>query len=348
MGSFNTTCFVSNQTIAPGDKAIILPIKQQSSYRKIDLEADGVEVKQASFCSSTCYSTRFWSWAGPMIIGEYDDYGRFAIDDTEENFTHMRRLFDSLHSSAVKTLAGENEYHEHPFDMHTLYDPAKEYTFDELHEVWDNVWDVAAREHRVFVKEYNGLLVPFTFAVMHKTAGDELITMMENQKGWRDESNKRFDMVKRKYMEVEKDIKEMLSNPEERILRFMLERELTLDRFGSYEGGSFDRYYDVEVEEIQKILAECYLATGVAVSDMAINRCLEVLKPIIDMGYISYGLNALNVSISPMVYAGQDYSNEMGQDYAKFIKKVSAAVTKGRKDHYGEDWDDEEVDEDDE
>lgn len=32
MGSFNTKCFASNQTISPGDKALLFPIRSQQGF----------------------------------------------------------------------------------------------------------------------------------------------------------------------------------------------------------------------------------------------------------------------------------------------------------------------------
>ena len=43
------------------------------------------------------------------------------------------------------------------------------------------------------------------------------------------------------------------------------------------------------------------------------------------------GLDSLNLKISPIVYATQDYDNSIGRDYAKFIRTVSSKVSKQQK-----------------
>lgn len=37
MGSFNTTCFVTQQTISTEDRAVIFPIIQKSTYNPVEL-----------------------------------------------------------------------------------------------------------------------------------------------------------------------------------------------------------------------------------------------------------------------------------------------------------------------
>lgn len=59
----------------------------------------------------------------------------------------------------------------------------------------------------------------------------------------------------------------------------------------------------------------------------------EKVKPWIDFRYFMAGLEMLNLKFSPLVYASQDYGNEVGEMYAKFVSEVSAEVcTERRKD----------------
>ena len=96
MGSFNTSCMVSQQVIVPGAETIILPIQQQATYEPVEISKDGKEMSQFGFAHTTCYPTAFWGYAGPMIRGTYDDYGRFNIDDTVENKINLISFFNEL------------------------------------------------------------------------------------------------------------------------------------------------------------------------------------------------------------------------------------------------------------
>lgn len=40
------------------------------------------------------------------------------------------------------------------------------------------------------------------------------------------------------------------------------------------------------------------------------------------------GLGHLNIKLSPMIYASQDYDNSAGKQYAKMIKTVNVQVVK--------------------
>lgn len=89
MGSFNTTWFISQQTISTDDSAVIFPISQQKTYRPIELSiTQNGKTEQKSrygYANSTCYPTAFWSFEEPRFTGKYYDYGQFNLDTTPQN-----------------------------------------------------------------------------------------------------------------------------------------------------------------------------------------------------------------------------------------------------------------------
>ena len=95
MGSFNTTCMVSQQVIAPNDEVVIFPIVPQSSYSPVELiDKDGSCVEAYGHSSSSCYPTAFWNYAGPMLIGTYDDYGKFELENTVNNINNINNEYN--------------------------------------------------------------------------------------------------------------------------------------------------------------------------------------------------------------------------------------------------------------
>lgn len=54
MGSFNTSCMVSQQTIVPHAHAVILPISQQATYNPVELIKGGKELSQYGFAHTSC------------------------------------------------------------------------------------------------------------------------------------------------------------------------------------------------------------------------------------------------------------------------------------------------------
>src|SRR5690606_33662442 len=72
------------------------------------------------------------------------------------------------------------------------------------------------------------------------------------------------------------------------------------------------------------------------------NGLFELMQPFLDTRYVFGGLELLNQVISPMIYATQDYDSSIGGQYADFVVQTRKAVDEGRREHYGEE-DDEEV-----
>lgn len=246
MGSFNTTCFVSQQTIVPGAKCIILPIIQQSTYDEIELISpdNSFETSVFGHAHTTCYPTCFWGYYGPLITGTYYDYGKFEIDNSSENIQSLKFLFNKLLSDSFKTKQGENEYHDHAFDMSSLYSTETEYSFEQLIGIWDEIWMVTG-EHRLFVRNYKHQPRSMQFAVMHQILGRFLINMVSNEKSWDAVSYHQFNYfenyVKSKLAKFVDETKEV---PPE-LLEFVFWRIESLDGYcvGDSEGSFISSLY---------------------------------------------------------------------------------------------------------
>ena len=118
MGSFNTTCFATQQTISEGNTCYVLPIKQNSGYNGVSLTKGEKTAVGSAVASSTCYSDCFWQPFGGFIKATYADYGQVEIDFTdEENKNKVNALFKELNKSVFVTLAGENPSHDVPFNI---------------------------------------------------------------------------------------------------------------------------------------------------------------------------------------------------------------------------------------
>lgn len=69
------------------------------------------------------------------------------------------------------------------------------------------------------------------------------------------------------------------------------------------------------------------------------DELFEEFKEQIEHHYLASAISKYDLKLSPMVYAGQDYSNEMGNAYLKMVTKINQKVNKLVKDKYGEDED---------
>lgn len=320
MGSFNTTCIVSQQVIATSDKVVIFPIVQQSSYAPVELiNKDGSRMEAYGHSSSSCYPTAFWMYAGPMLIGEYDDYGKFELENTGNNIENIKQFFNIINRSAFKTVGGKNQYHEVPFDMSKIYTEAKDYTFKELDEIWKQIEDVVA-ECRLFVRGITHGDKPksLQFAVMHKTAADYLTKDVESSMGYNNESYEKRDFFN-KYLE------------QYELLRSLVMRIPSLDGYGmgDQEGAYISRLYSSKVA-FDLVNAESNKAEGMNIKALG-DKLFELLKSNIDHRYIHVGLDRLNIKLTPMAYSGQDYANEAGKNYAGMVRSVRTALLKLKK-----------------
>lgn len=346
MGSFNTTCFASQQTIASGDECYVIPIHQNASYKPVAMEINGESFSQHGITCSTCYPNGFWVPNGGYIEAVYDDYGQVKVKNTGANRVRMFHLIEKLYARAPLVAQGENKYHDVPYDLKgfvaaktplllSMLDRSKEkdaYTgpkspevlFAELGLVWEYTWE-AAHEHRLFIKNPNRSIAAQQFAVMHKVAFDTLVTEVAKQKTW---DNKSLDL--RTYFNGALDLVKLdfsvAFSPEfpfdktEYIRRSF---QNALGSFGAMEG----IYWDYEFTEIQHIVAA--YVKGPEIDEELL---FEKFKPILEGRYATVGLMQHNLKFLPLVYASQDYDNSVGRGYMKFVQTVSRAVTKQRKD----------------
>lgn len=332
MGSFNTTCFASQQTIIPGEPCIILPIAQSTTYNPVEMVLNDKPHSQYGISHSTCYPTAFWNYASPIIKGKYNDYGKFELDHSEENESNIVSFFNYLHKSLLEIKRGKNEYHELALNFKKLFNPKQKYSFEKLEEIWENVWSVG-QENRLFVLDFiNSIPVPFQFAVMHQETAKYLINVTNKQKTWDGKTREQkeyfanysqsmFEKIK-KVFAGKKDIKE--------VLNFFSMQISSLDgfRIGESEGTHISLHYN-NFEKVMNIFDKYFKDNETNIDILPkefINELFKVFKNEIDHRYIHGGLDSLNIKLSPMVYAGQDYQNEIGNDYAKMVNAVNKAI----------------------
>lgn len=346
MGSFNTTCFVTNQTIASDDGCVVFPIVRQKSYNKIKVYKGDKQFKEWGATSSTCYSDAFWKLKGGMITAKYYDYGRVTVEDTPENRKVILNMVAELIAEDVVVEQGENQSHDVPFNIKqfvldkTQYlktiitkeefqkdESTREALFKELITVWDYVWNVA-QEDRLFSLDYHNNPVPMSFAIMHQTTAQELIRLMESRKTYDKKSLKQWNVFSRAITESFTEIEEFYSkHPEHKrpgsgewlfVERF---REKLYRIGGSALHSYSDKYSDSQFDLMFRIFKE----------GKPTRKSFKEIKPGLDARYIIGSLEMMNLKVQPIVYSGQDYDNAMGRMYAKLVNNVSDKVYKQRR-----------------
>lgn len=347
MGSFNTSCMVSQQVITPGAEVVIFPIRQESTYNPVELSSGDKKFSIYGVSNSTCYPTAFWGYAGPMIHGKYDDYGRFELSDTEETKESLITFFDLLHKESLVTSQGENKSHDLAFDMKNIYTPKVSYSFEQLIEIWDTMFEVSSK-CRLFIKSHYGEPKNLQFAVVHKAAADYLKNITNEKVGWDDSSYEKSIFFK-KYMQsqVDRTVNTFPAWDEKRVLEWVISKVSFLEgyRIGETEGAHFSFYHDAFDKVIDLMEENDNVAVGFQVTDEFTNKMLDILSLHIDHRYIHSGMESLGIKLSPMVYASQDYDNETGKAYASMVQAVSREVLREIKVNR-DDFDEEDMEDD--
>jgi hypothetical protein len=347
MGSFNTTCFASGQTIAPGDRAFIMPILQASGDDAVEMAYGGKQYSLYGIANSTCYPHAFWEPYGGFLEGTYDDYGEFELVDTPINRARLLQFIADLVKKSAVVREGENECHDIPVILayyveeqtplvHAALAGSHQAALDRhagstalLHEM-KGAWNYAreaACEHRLFAVNYQGEVRPLQFSVMHGVAFDGLTARYASYK--RECFDNALDAIQG---QPGPEALAQVSDPEllealtyMRSMKFMRHFE----RLGRFEGLS----YPGEAAAIEEAL-DAYGAGRLDAEGL-----FAALEPLLDARCVIQGLDNLNLKFSPQVYAGQDYRNEIGRGYAAFVQATSEGVSKIRRDRYGDDDD---------
>jgi len=348
MGSFNTACFASGQVIATGDKAYLMPILQASTYDPVEMSFNGEKLSLPGISNMNCYPHSFWEPYGAFIEAEYHDYGQFHLVDTPINRVRLVDFILGLPAKAAVVEQGENEYHDVPFNLEKLLEEkapilhagkdqapmllvraneGSDALFKELEVIWANIWEVAT-ENRLFAANYRDEPRPLQLAVMHAEAYARLLQMNESRQ--RPVFDKVLASVK---AAMDSRMAAATSDEQREALVWSMTSRITsgLERLGSFEGMDFHCEVEILDEAIEVF----------CVGKVDADQLFATIKPVLDTRCVMLSLNHLNLRLSPQIYSGQDYSNEAGRDYAKFVQEVSAAVTQQRRERFGEDFDDE-------
>ncbi len=350
MGSFNTNCFASGQTIAPGNPVRIVPIRRQQAFTAAQALTRGAPVELRGATDSTCYADAFWRPMSLSLFGWYDDYGRVRLDDSAGNLRMLVLLLEEVLRTEVETLAGENRFHdvecrlgarlrEHASQLLAELADGQALEFEtrspevraeraaQLLEGFSHLWE-AAQEQRLFTVNAHGHPIPTQFAVVHQSAYDTLFALAERNTDWDGDSCERLTLARkalRKSADALKDAGSAPDEPQARLLHQVRTAQATLEAlrevFAAVGPANGLRCLP-ETRGLERVLRAH--AEGRLAEEGLVARILELVSD----RYMMRGLEALNLRLSPMVYAGQDYDNSIGRAYLRFVRTVSQQVNR--------------------
>jgi len=350
MGSFLYTCMSSNQTIIEEMDVIIMPIVQKTGYRPCKLTKGKKEISAPQAFESNVYANCFWSAAGMYFQGYAEDYGRQVLYDTEKNRISLLILLSMLEKEAYTTEAGENQYHEKGFDFKKIINKYKSFNkffpkdpkdkeqikedtlaslnWNQCLELWEEIHELIMK-NQVFVTSYSGEPRQLSLAVTLQDSFDYLSKNFKDSFTY-ERFKERFDKEKELIVNMVKDkktkkaIKEAMSMGR-RFFHLSIETsgEATDLRYATYERYLND-YYEMSSNPAvftDKNTQEAYF---------------EDLEYIFKFSHFQSALFSYGITISPVIYSGQDYQNDKGSNYSKFVQEMEAKVKTFIDEKYGE------------
>lgn len=345
MGSFNVQCFASRQVIAENEKCRVAVIVQAASFTAC--RVDYMDQAQSLFgaTSAQCGPDAYWRPKTGFMEATYADYGKFELTPTEANKAILAEFFNNVYRRSGKTRPSEDGRDaafdfaalvaEHAPKLHTAL-AAKthflsslspdELEMEEALRLWDAL-ENNIRKNRVFYATHGYGLRPLQVAAVHETAFKNLIAEIESATAYGGARYAREAYFSNKI----EALKAELATVDDALKRFV-RKDIAKE---SMRLGLDSALCNSLLWSFRKDLDDAFGA--VIDGGKPVSHLLESCKPLIDNLYALKGLDFLNIGFSPLVYAGQDYDNATGKQYAKFIASTSKQICAKRKSRYGKD-----------
>jgi hypothetical protein len=199
---------------------------------------------------------------------------------------------------------------------------------DVRHMVLSEAWayyEEVSQKNRVFMKGWAGDEPrQVQHAVIHAIAFNWLVNYASDAQTRRTGFDTLFDEVMSRVKNPNPSVADMVA----------ISLATKLDRLGFVEGLSF-----CEEDELEPLVAR-YFRNEISKDDF-----YEAVRPWFESRFVMKALTGMNLRLTPLAFSHQDYSNELGQDYARFVADTCSQVTAGRKALYDEEDYDEESEE---
>ncbi|HDR9105352.1 hypothetical protein [Paraburkholderia sp. A3RO-2L] len=338
MGSFNIKCFASNQVIAEQEKCRVAVILQKARFTPLTVrhgEHESTQLGTTNRCGAT---DAWWSPVTTFMTGQYTGYSKVGLDSTPENQLALANFFNGLYRSGATVRDNEKQttvfdfqalVKKHAPKLHALlslqtrfYDCIKPDQLDmsEAMTLWDVLQD-AIIEDCAYMANGNQDVRPVKLAALHEATFHQLVKTAEASESFWGRRYARevyfaeaFAGLASELADVEDEMKRFVRKDHFRdALRFDTDGKVlrpTTWAFRDAIDGAIDAVADNGVP-VSHFLAACAYP--------------------LDALYALLGLEQLNIQFCPLTYAGQDYSNEVGKQYADFVTAVSATVCAERK-----------------
>lgn len=347
MSDNSLTCFASKQIILDGAKCYISLARQESGYKPVSTEYQGIRHTVESISTDTVNPNCFWDPLTGFMEAEFTRDEILTVCRTPRNFEQLMYLVEYvLLARAAVVQEGENPHHETPYDIKQFmeanspkllgYCNAKprpvidELEFNELFDELDAVFKYtlwATIRNRLFIGKRDRLR-PAQFAVIHSEAYEQLLQMATGdtvEKALRETFSKLLPRIQGmsggKFVSQCRAILHKLGFEEkDHLVETALWAFLDEAQQNVFTFAHGLREMDTTVF---KAVIERYL-----VRDVSDDELFEAASPMLKDRLILREMDYLNIQIAPLVFIGYVGDNTVGLRYAAFALRVGKAVKK--------------------
>lgn len=349
MSAINARCGATQQSIAEGDRCRIVFITQSASHTPLELEVDNKVETAIGIANTTVYPNCFWKPRSAFIRAVYDDYAmsKLVLETPLDRLQVLQLMLD-LFRSTVRTRAGENRFHDHPFDfagfvrsqapgLAASFEPLEWYSLapvpgddaldGEMQKCWDYLCDLT-RRHRVFDHGACRFVRPVEMFIVHERAYQALAQATDGAKDWHGNSWELRAVLKRGIAEARQAVDEFMASPESQDpenagmpahifserLRSTVQR---MDIENCFANTGARRVFD---------LATAKLFSGELREEAFVEKAFVWMR---DRSAIC-AMERYEIKFAPVTYVGADFKNAIGRDYAELVSRVSREVSADR------------------
>ena len=319
MGSYNVTCIASGQTIAEGDDVRVIFVRDASGlHGKVSVKT---RAGQESTLDQGPYSVgvdAIWQAASQSFRGHYADYGEFNLhpDDRDRAKAFMKTIAPYLcnghvNSSDTFTVASFDE------------------SIDDIDKCWRILMEASVRGSLFTTSIFQDGPRSIRLAAMHESAYRHLVDNAKNL--WGPVTAAGFAEKIIEAVDVE------IADPTLLVKKLSLIHSMCVNEAlrQTYDGRGHTPFLDQRRAEMEPLI-DAYTSDP---TTSARALLIKELCPLLEDAVMFEGMNWLHLALMPSRYRGQDYSNELGSDFAKMVASVEQTVSALRK--IDEDFEDE-------
>lgn len=349
MSDIYARCGASGQVIAQSDPCRVLLIHQGAYYKPLVATRHDNDYELFGISDCPVYYNGYWKSFSPFLRAVYDDYGTstLVLDNNFER-TQAASLFSEMYFDTPKTQKGENPYHEREVNLQAFIEEhapglfakipvgntwgskvvvLKDDTLDaELQACWTFLCMRIREQRLTHWDSSRGAPRPVSLFMVHELAYQKLVANTCQLKDLHGEPYSPAEVTVRALRKARDAGQAMQGQAEQEghqdakvIGRMAFQSELR-DQYARLAVNS--TYLGAAHRVIMDQAAEMVLEDRISEEQYA----KAVKQPLTDLAAI-LSLEALDIRLRPVEYAGEDRNNRGGRAFARFVAEVEEEVS---------------------